>query len=417
MAVPEVLQSDQKIRIEAVPCPDSRPQPSRVVSIDIFRGLTMLIMVFVNQVGEMKGLPWWTYHMPASANGMTYVDVVFPFFLFIVGMSVPLAIRRRLSERESVLAMCLHVVSRSVALVALGLILANSEKADPHLTGMSTSLWTFLALLGAILFWNRYPDSPRYGKIFRGLKMGGLVLSVAMLIIFRRLTASGHAGWLDMSYWEILGMIGWTYFSVCLLYIPTRRWAWVQLAWFSGLTVLNILCGLHWVTWAYHAPFYIWPFKSGAFTSIVFAGLMTSLLFLTDSFTANRTRKTRSALGFAGALFAVGLLTVPLGISKVRATPTWCLVCSAAAICAFLLLYWICDVKKHARWAGFVRPAGSNTLLTYLLPPLCAAALGREVFFPHWDYGWFAVAQAVVFTTGIMALAALLTRWRVRVQL
>jgi len=50
----------------------------RVASIDIFRGLTMVVMVFVNQIAEMKGLPWWTYHMPGSVNGMTYVDMVFP---------------------------------------------------------------------------------------------------------------------------------------------------------------------------------------------------------------------------------------------------------------------------------------------------------------------------------------------------
>jgi hypothetical protein len=297
------------------------------------------------------------------------------------------------------------------------LILANSEKADPRMTGMSASVWTFLALSGAILFWNSYPDSLRYRRAFIGLKIGGLLLLAAMLIIFRCITSNGHAGWLDMGYWEILGMIGWTYLNVCILYIPTRRWLWVQFAWLSGLTVLNILCCLHWVTWAYRAPFYLWPFKSGAFSSVIMAGLITSLIFLTDAFATNRTRKTMAALCFAAGLFALGWLTIPLGISKVRATPTWCLVCSGTAICVFLVLYWVCDVQKHVRWANFVRPAGSNTLLTYLLPPLCAAALGRQALLPRWDYGWFAVAQALVFTAGIMALAALLTRCRVRVQL
>jgi len=77
----------------------------------------------------------------------------------------------------------------------------------------------------------------------------------------------------------------------------------------------------------------------------------------------------------------------------------------------------VCDVLKQVRWATFVRPAGSNTLLTYLLPPLCAAVFGRQVLFAQWDQGWQGVAQAVGFTAGIMAIAALLTRWRVRVQL
>src|SRR5271154_1551042 len=56
--------------------------PSRIASIDIFRGLTMLVMIFVNDLGEVRGLPWWTYHAHAQQDLMTYVDMVFPFFLF-----------------------------------------------------------------------------------------------------------------------------------------------------------------------------------------------------------------------------------------------------------------------------------------------------------------------------------------------
>ena len=58
-------------------------QSRRVASIDIFRGLTILVMIFVNDLAGVKGLPWWTYHLPGNVNGMTYVDMVFPFFLFI----------------------------------------------------------------------------------------------------------------------------------------------------------------------------------------------------------------------------------------------------------------------------------------------------------------------------------------------
>ncbi|HEY2467524.1 MAG TPA: DUF5009 domain-containing protein [Terracidiphilus sp.] len=412
-----ILKSDQTSQIAAEIPEAYQSRPARVVSIDIFRGLTMLVMIFVNQLGEMKGLPWWTYHMLASANGMTYVDVVFPFFLFIVGMSTPLAIRRRLSQGEPTWVACFHVASRTVALIVLGLILANSDNVDARLTGMAPNVWTFLALTAAILFWNSYPKSSGYKTLFRVLKITGLGLFVTMLVIFRRVTADGQGAWLDTRYWEILGMIGWTYFTVCLLYIPTRRWPWMQVGWFGALTGLNILCNIHWISWPYRTPFYIWPFKSGAFGSIVFAGLITSLLFLTDDFMIARTRKTIATGCFAAVLFALGGLTLSLGISKVRATPTWCLVCSGAAVCVFLFLCWICDIRKRVRWAECVRPAGSNTLLTYLLPPLCGAAFGREVLFVRWNHGWPAVAQAVVFTAGITAVAGLLTRWRVRVQL
>ena len=54
----------------------------RILSIDIFRGLTILVMVFVNDLAGIKGLPWWNYHIPPGEQGLTYVDVVFPAFLF-----------------------------------------------------------------------------------------------------------------------------------------------------------------------------------------------------------------------------------------------------------------------------------------------------------------------------------------------
>src|SRR5580658_1493367 len=111
MAVPQILEFDKTAQVVVGPGRAIRSKPTRVVSIDIFRGLTMLVMIFVNQLGEMKGLPWWTYNMSASANGMTYVDVVFPFFLFIVGMSLPLAIRRRIRKGDSIWAISLHIAA------------------------------------------------------------------------------------------------------------------------------------------------------------------------------------------------------------------------------------------------------------------------------------------------------------------
>ena len=132
----------------------------RVVSIDIFRGLTMLVMIFVNDLADVHGLPWWTYHAHAQQDLMTYVDMVFPFFLFIVGMSMPLAIERRLKQNPSHAALWLHIAMRSCGLIVLGLILANAEKVDPARTHMSARS------LGASRAHRRHPllacSKPRY---------------------------------------------------------------------------------------------------------------------------------------------------------------------------------------------------------------------------------------------------------------
>jgi heparan-alpha-glucosaminide N-acetyltransferase len=392
------------------------PSTKRIASIDIFRGLTILVMIFVNDVSEVKGLPWWTYHLPGNVNGMTYVDMVFPFFLFIVGISLPLAIRQRLAKNASTAGLWMHVVARSLALIVLGIALANGEKVDAHLTGMNGNLWLLLTLVGAILFWNIYPRSEKFGPLFKVMKWTGLLLMVTMFAIFRRTGKDGHTAWLDFSYWEILGLIGWTYLAVCLLYIPTRRWRWAPLALLVAMIALNAASLAHWITFRARLPYYLWPWNTGCFCLLTLAGIVTSIIFLSDAFPAPKL-KALWALSFAAALLLTGWLLTPLGTSKIRATPTWGLYSAGAATLAFLALYWLCDVLKHIRWAALVKPAGSNTLLTYLLPDLFFVTLGGVAFLNQWEHGWQGVVKSLVFTVLMLQLSALLTRCKLRMQL
>jgi len=394
--------------------------PSRIVSIDIFRGLTMVVMIFVNKLAEVRGLPRWTYHMPANVDAMTYVDMVYPFFLFIVGLSLPLAIRHRLKKNGSTPGLWLHIILRSFSLVVLGLILANAEKGDPARMGISRSLWALLALLGGVLFWNVYPGLDRRVPVIRILRFTGLFLMVAMFAIFRRTTADGHAAWIDGSYPEILGLIGFTYLAVAILYIPTRRWLWAPLAWFVALVAFNSISATKWISFPSRWPLYVWPFGNGSWASIVMAGVVASTIFLGAHRWQSHREKTRMAIVFGAACFVAGWLLTPLGISKIRATPTWCLYSIGAATVSFALLHWICDVKKQAGWALFARPAGENTLMTYLLPDFYAFVLpltGLLFLETHFSLGWPGVVKSVIFTAFVLAVASLLTRLKVRMQL
>src|SRR5579862_1780709 len=137
---------------------------SRVVSIDIFRGLTIAVMIFVNELAEVRGLPWWTYHAHGNQDVMTYVDMVFPFFLFIVGMSMPLSVEQRLKRNPSLPLLWMHVILRSLSLLVLGLILANAEKADGARMPMNGNVWALLGLIGAGLYLNVYPKSGRISR-------------------------------------------------------------------------------------------------------------------------------------------------------------------------------------------------------------------------------------------------------------
>jgi heparan-alpha-glucosaminide N-acetyltransferase len=393
------------------------PGPSRVVSVDIFRGLTMLGMIFVNDLSSVRGLPWWTYHLPADVNGITYVDMVFPAFLFIVGMAIPLAVNRRLEKGDSPLRLWAHILVRSLSLVLLGVILANWSKVDPQLTGLSGGVWAASALVGAILLWNVYPRSPGRQVIYRILKGIGLLVIVILLVVFRRKTPDGRAAWLDFSYWEILGLIGWAYLSACILYVPLRKKKWAPAVWLIALCTLNVLMKMGWLGGLRNLPDYVWPFETGAHASLVMAGIVASTFFLGSDSGRTFKEKAARALGYAAVLFAAGWLLTPFGISKIRATPTWCLYCAGTCTLIFLALYWIADVRHVTKWASFVKPAGSNTLLTYLLPDFFYLLLGSYYFTSWAEQGWPGVVRSLAFTAFILGWAAVMTRWKIRLQL
>lgn len=389
----------------------------RVLSVDIFRGLTMLVMIFVNDLAGVHGLPWWNYHMPHGVNGMTYVDAVFPSFLFILGMAIPLAVRKRLEMGDSMPRLWGHILIRAFSLVVLGLVLANAGKVDPKLTGMPPGLWAALALVGAMLLWNVYPKSGDRKLLYRILKYAGLVLLVAMLAIFRRTAKDGHAAWLDFGYWEILGLIARAYLAACLLYIPLRRKAWAPMAVLVGLTALSVASRLGWVGFLHRIPYALWPFDAGELPSIAMAGVVASTIFLDSGLAKSFKEKAQWALGYAAVLLGAGWILSPLGVSKLGATPSWCLYCSGISVLLFLALYWVADVRRVTGWAAILKPAGSNTLVTYLLPDLFYFIASLFVFTLPWNSGLPGLARSVIFTFAILALSGLLTRLRVRMQL
>jgi heparan-alpha-glucosaminide N-acetyltransferase len=208
------------------------------------------------------------------------------------------------------------------------------------------------------------------------------------------------------------------------LYIPTRRWRWASPAWLILLVALCIGSAARLITFPEHLSLYAWPFGNGAHVSLVMAGVLTSQIFfgLDPGGTDRNSAKDATLWAVALALLALaaGWLSAPLGISKIRATPAWALWNIGAAVLVFTLLYWICDRQRLTAWASLFRPAGSNTLLTYLLPDLWAfafGALGITYLDTHFDFGWAGVAKSIVFTLVMLAIAWVLTHARLRLQL
>ena len=73
---------------------ETAQKTARILSIDALRGIVMFTMIFVNDLAGVSPtlIPWWMRHFKADGNGMTIVDLVFPAFLFLVGMSIPSAL-------------------------------------------------------------------------------------------------------------------------------------------------------------------------------------------------------------------------------------------------------------------------------------------------------------------------------------
>jgi len=97
------------------------PRTERLVSLDVFRGLTIAGMILVNNPGS------WSHVYPPLAHaewhGWTPTDLIFPFFLFIMGVAIPLALGRRLSRGDPRRAIWWRIVRRTLILFALGLFL------------------------------------------------------------------------------------------------------------------------------------------------------------------------------------------------------------------------------------------------------------------------------------------------------
>ena len=125
---------------------------ARLVSLDVFRGLTVAAMVLVNNPGTWRAVYAPLRH--ADWHGWTPTDLIFPFFLFIVGVAIPLGLGRRLETGEGRWPIVTRIVRRAVIIFALGLLLHAVSNFDPATIRISGVLQRIAAcyLVAALLF-------------------------------------------------------------------------------------------------------------------------------------------------------------------------------------------------------------------------------------------------------------------------
>jgi len=391
---------------------------NRIQSIDIFRGFTIFMMVFVNDLAGVANIPDWMKHKPADADAMTFVDVVFPAFLFIVGMSIPLAIRAREAKGDSIWGVLQHIAIRTAGLLLLGVFLVNSEEMNAQAILLPARLWNILLFFAAILIWTQYPAAEgRKNYLWWAIRAAGFAILALLWWTYRKGEPGALTG-MTPSWWGILGLIGWAYLLATGVYLLLRERAIAIIVTLAGFIAIAIalkteglqLPGL--LAWLNGT--------SGHFihASIALAGM--SLACLVTDKTPEKTSANR--IGWIAAtgllLFIAGFILRPMyGISKIYATPTWALYSAAICCGVFALIYWLADVKGIRNWARFMEPAGKNPLLTYLLPylfyPLVGGAWLPAVFYS----GVPGFLKAVAFSLFTLWVAAWLTKWRLRLQL
>lgn len=421
----------------------------RVASLDVMRGLTILLMVFVNDLGPAA--PAWMHHIqPFDADGMTLADIVFPFFLFIAGASIPLAADAALQRGHSRSQMILHVITRSFALILMGLIGVN--RADEIRVG--PDYWGLLGYVSIILAWTSVPDTSGHRLlVFRSLKVAGVLGLIAVFGMFRRAPVAtevlfyGHAAewiWLTTSWWGILGLIGWSYLAVALLYLvlgPRREWLMAA----TGFLMLNFLVAQHggfftriddksWLTalrpginWLQNATEWLNSYVSlkdvlGSLPATMMAGCLLGVVLRPSSDIGSPHSRIRWSLTFAAGLFLAGAMTDTFaGVNKIAATPTWCFWCASLATLSWLALYVIIDISGYSKWTTLVRPAGANPLLAYLLHPiilfvLSLTGLGSMVRAYASSTPMIAIAGSAAMALTICGLTATMARCGIRLR-
>ncbi len=417
--------------------PKSPVESRRIVSLDAVRGLVMFTMIFVNDLAGAPHeiVPWWMRHFKGDGNGMTFVDLVFPGFLFIIGMSVPLAFGGRIARGEPVWKTLAHILGRTLALLLIGILMVNETPSTAKL-GWSGDLWCTLMYLSAILAfcsWSGVRDQASSQPPKPALKIINLLARTIgfAALAFLAFAFRGEDGHRIISlspfsihteWYGILGLNGWAYLvaaSVFLMFGPRRT------ALLASVVLLMCLYPAE-----RHGAFdHFWLNRIvgiggtlGSQGAIAVAGLLLASILVTPE-TACPGARFRFTLLFIAGFAAAALLTYGLyGINKNSATPSWCLWACAITATLWLGFYLVGDVALRS---GLIRPfsiAGQNVLLAYLL----SEGLPSTLTVLHLD-GWYdrlgspdlahAIARSVGCSVVILLATSLLNRAGFRLRL
>ncbi len=348
-------------------------QSYRISSIDAFRGFTVLAMIFVIQVANYTHLPLtmsWFGSPPvstfkhagdavnATGIGLTFTDLVAPFFVFIVGMSLTLSKKRRGSDWWK------HVGKRTILLILLGVIYISLALGSANSWGGISYWWGILQAIGIAYF---------MGAVATLLPQWQRWIAVFLIAGFHLFMSLNFNWWLHLGnpkagFWTIANLSG------------------------DPLTPLTIHCT---------------PWASISYGTITIVGTILGDALLTKSHKIIIRQSLLIGVVFFVIGYSLHLYEFPkFAMDKDTVSVSYALATSGISALTFLIFYLIMDVAKYQKWAWALIVFGSNALLGYFLQPIVrifAYALGFKPYLIDLS-GWYGMFIGLVWTAVLWAV-------------
>jgi len=365
------------------------PTPAnRLVSLDILRGVTIAFMIMVNNNGGEQA---WAQMHHAAWNGLTATDLVFPTFLFAVGVSIVFATQARLMRGETRQTLARHAIQRACILFAFGVLVNSFPRFHlEHMRFYGVLQRIAVCYLAVQLFylWDRRPSTK-------------IVALVAVLL-----------GYWALVSWVPVPGAGMPGRDVPFLDTDQNIVAWLDRQLMPGHLYEDKL------THNIRDP-------EGLLSDIPALGTALLGLLAGIGLYGNKTPRSK-----AGGLLAGALLCLVLGyiwsiwfpLNKKMWTSTFVLTAGGWSLLLFALFYWVVEVRGWCRqgatkalaWPWLV--FGSNAIAAYMISELLPGALnlihfkvaGSDMTPLHWwerylaaliaDPGWAAFSYSVTYT-------------------
>lgn len=309
----------------------------RILSVDIFRGITIAAMILVNNPGT-----WSAIYPPfehAKWHGLTPTDLIFPFFLFIVGMSITFAYTKK-KEHGITVDIYKKIISRTLKLIGLGLILAGFMIAPPFFKDLST-----LRLPGVL---------QRIGVVFFISSILFLYANLRVLLGVFIFILIGY--WYIMTQMPIDGIVP-------LLTKESN---------FASVVDLKILTVDHmWKT--LYDPEGILSTIPAIATTIF--GMFLGMILLD---------KKKTELKKLSLFVIIGVIALVVGyawsayfpLNKALWTSSYVLVTGGWASLIYALIYYVADILGHSDWGKPAIIFGSNAITVFFMSGIVARLFG-----------------------------------------